>query len=484
MRYPGIILASFFIMVMIGNLPVFHAAYGQLLSLSIEEVQFKEIYAVEYRSYAKESIGKITIYNPTSEKLKVSVVLSGERYINAPMKMTAELPAERRTDIPLYVDLDMRVLELGRQVEHIPVSIEMVAYLGGMEVFNPDVIDKHITLYDRHKMPDGDPSKIAMFVDPKDKYVTSEFSTGIRKTSAAEGDKAETAFAFLQKKGIYCVGPGSSQIQYPRELLRIRLGSIYDGSLLYVTILESMGVETKLIFNSNVMLPLYKQQGKWCPVDMNMLPQSFQAARLSGEKLQKNMSSNGTQSVVLRDAWKKYNPLRFPVLAPEDMSLLESADRYIKEEKLNDAAEVFHQLLKKYPDDPVLLNSAANVDILGGDAVGAVKKYARAADQAPDDSGLYLNMGLAYHRMGDERKSMEGFTKACVMLGNDITAVRSKLNLDRNSQADNEIYALLVKAIRRNMDSDNTALGARNLPLRMQRLERGKYPLYWKRFHE
>jgi len=323
MRYPGIILASFFIMVMIGNLPVFHAAYGQLLSLSIEEVQFKEIYAVEYRSYAKESIGKITIYNPTSEKLKVSVVLSGERYINAPMKMTAELPAERRTDIPLYVDLDMRVLELGRQVEHIPVSIEMVAYLGGMEVFNPDVIDKHITLYDRHKMPDGDPSKIAMFVDPKDKYVTSEFSTGIRKTSAAEGDKAETAFAFLQKKGIYCVGPGSSQIQYPRELLRIRLGSVYDGSLLYVTILESMGVETKLIFNSNVMLPLYKQQGKWCPVDMNMLPQSFQAARLSGEKLQKNMSSNGTQSVVLRDTWKKYNPLRFPVLAPEDMSMLE-----------------------------------------------------------------------------------------------------------------------------------------------------------------
>ena len=489
MKYSGIILVM---VLMIGNaysdinLPVLHAAttYGQLVSVEIEEIQLKDLYAVEYRLYTKNPIGKITINNPINEKLQASVVLDGERFINAPMKMTAELPAKQRTDIPLYIDLNMLALDLERQVEHIPISIEIAVYLGEIEVFSSDVITKHITLHDRHMIPDGDPSKIAMFVDPKDRYVASEVSANIRKNSTEEKDKAQAAFAFLQKEGIYCVGPGSLQAQYPRELLRIKLGSIYDGSILYAAILESLGVEAKLIFNSDIMLPLYKHQEEWHPVDMNMLSQGFEAARLSGEELQNKLSSYGAEAVVLRDAWKKYPPLWFPVLTSEDMSLFGLANEQIKSERFKDAAGIFDQLLKKYPDDPVLLNSSANLDMIEGNAGAAVKKYAQAVDQSPDDSGLYLNIGLAYHKMGDERRSMESLTKACVMLGNDITAARSMLNLGMESQTEKEIYDLLVNAIKRNMNSDNIALGARDLPLRIQSRNGTQYPLYWKRFHE
>lgn len=240
MRHTRFILALFLVMTMISSvqsgvsLPDAHAVavYGQLVSLNIEEIQFRELYAVEYRSYTEESIGTVTIQNQTGENLTVTVVLGGEKYVNAPMKMTANLPANQRTTILLHIDLDISVLDLSRQVEHIPISIEIAAYMAETEVFRSDVMTKYIALHDRHKIPDGDPSKIAKFVDPEDRYVVSEVSANLGTIGATAEEKAATAFKLLQKKGIYCIGSGGVQIQYPRELLKIRLGSIYDGSLL------------------------------------------------------------------------------------------------------------------------------------------------------------------------------------------------------------------------------------------------------------
>jgi tetratricopeptide (TPR) repeat protein len=446
-------------------------ADAQLVSVDIEKIELNELYAVEYRSYTEEPIGAVTMYNPTSRELRATVILSGEQYINAPMKMTAKLPAKQKTDIPLHIDLDIGVIDLGRRVEHIPISIEVSAYLGNVKV-NSQTVSRDIIVHDRHKLPDGDPSKIAMFVDPGDEYVMSELSAGMGSTSE---EKAAAAFALLQKKGIYCTGTGSAQIQYPRELLKIKFGSFYDCSLLYAAVLELLGVEAKLIFNSDVMLPMYKHQGEWHPVDMNMLSLNFEGARSSGEKLQYSMSSQVAQEVVLREAWKKYPPLRFPELAPEHMKLLESVDEYIEEDRLDDAAKVFDQLLEEYPDQPVLLNNAANVDLLMGNAQRAVARYTRAAGRSPDDGGLYLNTGIAYYKLGDEEKSIEFLGKAYTKLGS-YRAMCRLLNLDEENRFYEEIDSLLRKAIHQTTEVFTVALGARSLA-------KSAYPLYWKRFH-
>ncbi len=443
--------------------------------MGIEEIEINELYAVEYRAYMKEPIGTITIHNPTDQEFRASVVLSGKRYINAPVKITARLPARQRTRIPLYVDLDIGVLDLNRQMEHIPISIEIAAYLGDAQVFRSDEVATYMQLHDRHKIPYGDPAKIAIFVDPRDKYVVSEVSAAIiGKTSATAEDRAAAAFDFLRKKGIYCVGSGGTQIQYPRELLRIRLGSVYDGSLLYVAILEALDVEAKLTFSSDAMLPLYKYEGKWHPVDMNMLTGDFNAARSSGEGLRNRMSGDA-QTVVLREAWKKYPPLWFPVLATEDIPLFKSANKYVDEDRFGDAAEILEQLLEKYPSNPVLLNNAANVELLMGNTERAVERYNLAVSRAPNDGGLYLNMGIAYHKMGDEAKSMEYIGKAHTKLGSYV-AMRNMLSLDEEDGAYQEIDALLRKASQ-GSEISSIALAARSL------MNSG-YPLYWKRFHD
>ncbi len=445
-------------------------ADAQLVSVDIEEIQIEEIYAVEYRSYTEKPIGTITLYNPVNSELRASVILSGERYINAPMKITAKLPAKQKTKIPLNIDLDIGVLDLNERVEQIPVSIEITAYLGSVEV-DSDVINRDIILHDRHKLPDGDPSKIAMLVDPGDKYVMSEISAGMGSTSE---EKASAAFELLQKRGIYCTGISGNRIQYPRELLKIKFGSFYECSLLYAAVLELLGVETKLMFNSNVMLPLYKHKEDWHPVDINMLSLSFEQARASGAGLQYTLSSQNAQTVVLREAWRTYPPLKFPELDPEDMSLLKSVDRLIEENRLEDAAEVFRQLLEKYPDQPVLLNNAANVDLLMGNMQQATEKYAQAADFAPDDSGLYLNMGIAYHKLGDEEKSMKSLGKAYTKLGSYMAMCRL-LNLDTESRFYAEVDRLLRKSVRQTTEVFTVALAARSLT-------KSQYPLYWKRF--
>ena len=479
MRHSGIVLLIFFILLVISSTAqasAIHAtAYAQIVSIDVEEVQLEELYAVEYRAYMKEPIGTVTVYNPNSQEFRASVVLDGKRYINAPVKITARLPAHQKTRIPLYVDLDIGVLDLSRQTEYIPISIEIAAYIGETQVFHSDVIARYIKLHDRHKIPYGDPAKIAMFVDPRDKYVMSEVSAGIGKTSATAEEKAAAAFGFLQKKGVYCIGAGSIQVQYPRELLRTRLGSVYDGSLLYAAILEALDVEAKLVFSSRVMLPLYKYQGEWRPVDMNMLTGDFDAARLSGEELRNTTLAENARSVVLREAWKKYPSLWFPVLASEDIPLFRSANRCVEDDKLEDAAKLLGQLLKKYPSNPVLLNNAANVELLMGNMEVAVEKYSLAVSRAPDDGGLYLNMGIAYHKMGNETRSMEYIGKAHTKLGSYV-AMHNMLNLDEEDRAYNEIDSLLRKASQ-GSEVSSIALAARSLA-------NPGYPLYWKRFHD
>ena len=156
------------------------------------------------------------------------------------------------------------------------------------------------------------------------------------------------------------------------------------------------------------------------------------------------------------------------------MSMLKLVDDYIEDERLEDAAKVYEQLLQEYPDQPVLLNNAANVDLLMGNIELAAEKYSRSADRAPDDGGLYLNMGIAYDKLGDEEKSMEYLRKAYTKLGSYIAMCRL-LNLDEESRFYEEVDSLLRKAVRRASEVFTVALGTRSL-------KKSQYPLYWKRF--
>jgi tetratricopeptide (TPR) repeat protein len=436
----------------------------------MEDLRIRELYAVEYSLYTEESIGTVTVYNSTDSELRGIIILDGDQYINSPMRMTANLPPKQKTEVPLYLDLDVSVLDLGRKVERIPVSVEMSVYLGTAKI-GSDKVETDITLHDRRKIPEGDPEKIAMFIDPGDKFLVSEISAGMGKTN---DEKAAAAFQLLQKKGIYCVGVGNTQIQYPRELLRTKFGSFYDCSFLYSAILELLGVETKLMFNSKVMLTLYKNDSEWHPVDINMLSLDFQAARASGGKLRYSVSSQSSYTVVLREAWRKYPPLKFPELAPNDMSQLQLVDEYIEDKRFEDAAKIYQELLEKYPKQPVLLNNSGNIDLLMGKMQRALTKYTQAAERSPDDSGVYLNMGIAYYKMGDEEKGIEYLGRAYTKLGS-YTAMCQMLNLDEESVFYEEVDQILRKAVHRTTEVYSTALGVRSL-------KKSQYPLYWKRF--
>jgi Flp pilus assembly protein TadD len=110
-----------------------------------------------------------------------------------------------------------------------------------------------------------------------------------------------------------------------------------------------------------------------------------------------------------------------------------------------------------------------------GNVEKAVERYALAVSRAPDDGGLYLNMGIAYHRMGDKAKSIELIGKAHTKLGSYV-AMHNTLNMDRENAAYGEIDSLLRQA------SHET--GISSIALATRSLTGSGYPLYWKRFHK
>lgn len=143
----------------------------------------------------------------------------------------------------------------------------------------------------------GEYSSFSQFVTPLDDTVRQTVSmAGSFDTSKDKGinDAAEAIWDLLGNIGIeYISDPNFEYIQYPAEVLKNKKGDCDDLAILYVSLLESIGIKTALISIPGHMYAGYYDSKYIYPIETTLIGHPFAVSSMAGlEQYNKNNSKS------------------------------------------------------------------------------------------------------------------------------------------------------------------------------------------------
>ena len=136
------------------------------------------------------------------------------------------------------------------------------------------------------------------------------------------------------------------------------------------------------------------------------------------------------------------------------------------------------QLFEKHLNDdarPAAYNNLGNIYLLNAKYEAAMSHYLKALFATPDDGAIYLNLGIAYHKMSDRAKTDEMLDRAYSELGS-YRQMCSALGMKLDGSENEEVRSLLREAEKRVLQRRTRPLGTRATEADSKQL-----PLYWKK---
>ncbi|HAK47527.1 MAG TPA: hypothetical protein DCO79_16600, partial [Spirochaeta sp.] len=438
------------------------------------------------------NIGSIELVNSGSvpfENIRVSVFI--QNYMDNPTESEGPdvLNPGENAKIDLYALFSENVLEI---TEATIVSAEItIDYLeNGKEKQN--TFSDSVRIYDRHAMTWDDTKKAAAFVNYKDPSVIAVgklLSHLVKSTVNVVDVNLCTAMAVheaLNAFGMeYVIDPTSpftelsedamaiDFIQFPANSLDFKSGDCDDLSILYTSILQSVGIDTAFItvpghifiafaLNSDprqirktISEPedIIEYDGRaWVPVEITMVANPFMQAWKAGANQWNEYDQKGEAEIYpMNESWQIYEPVgwglkdRVAFIDEDEASsvYLREVERFINREiysqtdsikqvmnkrgesaralnrigsvyarygKNEEAAEYFDKALELENYYPALVNSG-NLLLVNNDLQGAISLYKEAENINPRSAALYLQMSRAYSALGMFSEADESFDK-------------------------------------------------------------------------
>ncbi|MFQ5586608.1 MAG: tetratricopeptide repeat protein [Thermodesulfobacteriota bacterium] len=446
------------------------------------EVTTGKVFSNNYKYYTHAPMGTVTLTNTTDKPItNVTVRFSIKEYMDFSTQIdVGEVPPKETVEHPLTTVFNNRILDITEDT--ILLSAVKVSYFSrGKKV---DVTVTHpVYVYERHALVWDDKGKVAAFITPKDPVVI-DFATqaviGYRTPRLNKNlSMAKAVFEALGVVGVrYVVDPNNpyriisdltdvvDYVQFPRETLARKAGDCDDLSSLYASLLESLGIRTKLldapghlymIFDTGIPeaesalfgFPeesfIIDENTIWVPVETTLVGSSFSKAWKRG--IEEFIAENEeTMLVDLREAWKTNTP---PTLTPaafdgkvtreeieakfpgETERLEKERDRNItheisklgkfglkelvllfgREGMLERALDISTKLIK-INGDAATFNNLGNIYYLKGKLDSAIKNYRKASELDPEDVGIWVNLARSYLRKGLKKEAGEAFGRA------------------------------------------------------------------------
>lgn len=238
-----------------------------------------------------EALFQITVTNTgeiKAEQVSLSSRLDG--ITDWQVKTVQNIEPKSTITIDMTPTIPEKILTGSSKSASKPIAFKIEYHSNGVEQ-TPTKMSHSVTIHGKNAIPLSDASKVSVkYAIPSIDYFYSYYITphdeNIRKfaTSATTGkstadDKAQAIFDELGRSGVrYAsdpndpMGEGIDYVQFPSKTLDLKRGDCDDLAVLYASLLESVQVNTKLIYIPHHVFVGYEYtDGRWHLVETTMI---------------------------------------------------------------------------------------------------------------------------------------------------------------------------------------------------------------------
>ncbi len=463
--------------------------------IKVRDINFDPIFPVFYGYYDNNAVGRVNIVNGENSSISdVKVFLNVNQYMEEP-KLSGEIPLLKRgesAEVALKALFTNSVMQLTESTKVSASIITEYTYLG--ERFT-STTPYTLRIYDRNSMMWDDDRKAASFVNAKDSTVLlfAKNTAGIIREQGANPINlnfriAMGLFETLRLYGMnYVIDPQSSYVeaiknqqfidylQFPAQSLTYRAGDCDDLSILYTSLLESVGIPTAFItvpghifmafslemneaqarnLFSNTDDFLFLNDNTWVPVEITMIPDGFlKAWKIGAKEWRDNTTRNSAAIYPVHEAWQIYEPVAIPgsalsLVFPSKETILqnyaENLELFIQRE-IQPKVQLFQDRISSGGDSSRLRNqfgvlyarygmyeqaksqfnraiqldssylsplvNLGNIYYLNEDPPGALKYYRRAEQIDPHNSAVVASVARTLYELESFKEAEESYFK-------------------------------------------------------------------------
>ena len=232
--------------------------------VTVADLQLRNLFSALSKSYAANPVGSLKLKNISGEVLQAEVGYFVRGVMDAPTTVTVVLRPKSERVVDLHAIFNDSIREW-RSEKPVQAQVSLTYRYQNRPI--QKALSKSFLLYDRNSITWDIPEQVMVFVTPKDPVIM-EFS---RKALEILGTnppsilppafaKAMAVFNAVAAGGMTYVHSASGafasdtstrsaidSVQYPRETLQLKAGKCGDTTVLYCSLLESIGIQTAFI---------------------------------------------------------------------------------------------------------------------------------------------------------------------------------------------------------------------------------------------
>ena len=314
----------------------------------------ENVFPLIYTIYKENPIGTITISNNESAEIRnVHVKFRAEGYTASEMECgTIKMLKKHKSEqVSFYADFNDKILrfsEAGKISGEIVIDYEL---LGDKRT---SVVPVTISVYNRNSMRWVDSAILSSYVTNNAQEILelSKYFVGVARNHFRTGLNKNMQFSMYVYEGIRSLGVVCEEksdtpyetthldftlldyVQYPYQTLSYRSGDKDDIGVLFMSMLESVGIGAAYIpladdfivaielgDNEQALLNLFNNTDNllvvydkiWLPVSMSVISKDFSESWKRGvQKVSEALENDeDVEFIVLADAWQTYPPSGF-----------------------------------------------------------------------------------------------------------------------------------------------------------------------------
>ena len=435
---------------------------GNRSRLLIDDIRFDPVFPIFYSYYDENPLGNVNITNGENGSINnLRVYFNVNQYMEQP-KLCAVVPSMKRGESQT---VDLKALFTNNLIyltESTKVSSEIIVEYEFMGKEFSHNIPYTMRILDRNSMTWDDDRKAASFVTAKDPTVLlfSKNTAGLVRDQGKNPINlnlriAMGLFETLKLFGInYVIDPKSSYVeaskdtdfvdylQFASQTLTYRAGDCDDLSILFASLLESVGIETAFItipghifMAFSLDMPeedarrsfthvedLIFHEGKtWIPMEITMISDGFMKAwKMGGREWREATKRDNAGFFPLHEAWQTYEPVGLPgnalaLIYPSADDIIGSYNDALNQfvdREIADKIEDYTDRISRRGDSSNIRNRLGVLYVKYGRFEEAQKHFTRALNMDRSFFPAYFNMGNIYFLEDNMNEALKYYEQA------------------------------------------------------------------------